>query len=281
MRDSSECAATALLDALCATGTAAHVPPSTMVVAAHPDDETVGAGSRLPRLVDARFVYVTDGAPLDGCDAAAHGLSVAAYATLRQQELEKALALCGIPAWQLVHLRCPDQEAALRLAELAHALQRLFHAFRPAAVLTHPYEGGHPDHDAAAFAVHAAAQSLRRAGEPAPVVLEMTSYHLGSDGLQPGNFLPVGAEEVRTVHLTPEEQRRKRALFDCFATQSRTLAWFPLDVERFRRSPAYDFRAPPHGGPLFYEGFPWGMSGARFCALAEQAMVELGARGPL
>jgi N-acetylglucosamine malate deacetylase 2 len=252
-----------------------------MVVAAHPDDETVGAGSRLRRLVDARFVYVTDGAPLDGCDAAAHGVSVAAYATLRQRELEKALALCGIHASQLVHLRCPDQEAALRLTELVPALQRLFFGFRPAAVLTHPYEGGHPDHDATAFAVHAAAQSLRRAGEPAPVVIEMTSYHLGAGGLQPGNFLAAAEEEVRTVHLTPEEQRYKRALFDCFPTQSRTLEMFPLEVERFRRSPAYDFRAPPHRGPLFYEGFPWGMSGTRFCALAEQAMTALGVRGPL
>jgi N-acetylglucosamine malate deacetylase 2 len=281
MTDSSGCATTALLDVLCAKGEAARKLPSTMVVVAHPDDETVGAGSRLPRLAKARFVHVTDGAPLDGGDAAAHGLSVAEYAALRQRELEKALALCGIDASQRICLHCPDQQAALRMAELARALQRLFHEFRPAAVLTHPYEGGHPDHDATAFAVHAAAHSLRRAGEPAPGLLEMSSYHLGVDGMLPGTFLPAGEQEVRTVHLTPDEQRHKRALFDCFASQGRTLACFPLDVERFRRAPAYDFRAPPHAGPLFYERFPWGMDGARFCGLAEQAMSELGVRGPL
>ena len=281
MTDPSECAAIALLDVLCDPGKPARDPPATMVVVAHPDDETVGAGSRLSRLVDARFVHVTDGAPLDGRDAVAHGLSVPEYAAVRQRELAKALALCGIDASHLLRLRCPDQRAALRLAALARALRRLFHEFRPAAVLTHPYEGGHPDHDASAFAVHAAARSLRNGGEPSPVLLEMSSYHLGAHGLQPGRFLPAGGGEVRTVHLTPEEQRHKRSLFDCFASQSRTLACFPLDVERFRRAPAYDFRAPPHPGPLFYESFPWGMTGTRFCGLAERAMSELGVRGPL
>jgi len=241
MTDPSECAAIALLDVLCDPGKPAREPPATMVIVAHPDDETVGAGSRLSRLVDARFVHVTDGAPLDGRDAVAHGLSVPEYAAVRQRELAKALALCGIDASHLLRLRCPDQRAALRLAALARALRRLFHEFRPAAVLT----------------------------------------HLGAQGLQPGRFLPAGGGEVRTVHLTPEEQRHKRSLFDCFASQSRTLACFPLDVERFRRAPAYDFRAPPHPGPLFYESFPWGMTGTRFCGLAERAMSELGVRGPL
>jgi N-acetylglucosamine malate deacetylase 2 len=281
MTDPSECAATSLLDVLCAMDNPACEPPTMMVIVAHPDDETVGAGSRLPRLVGSRVVHVTDGAPLDGCDAAAHRLTVPEYAALRQRELRKAMALCGMDASQLLGLRCPDQQAALRLADLARALQRLFHEFRPSAVLTQPYEGGHPDHDATAFAVHAATHCLRNAGEPSPVLFEMSSYHLGAHGLQPGSFLPAGEDAVRTVHLTPEEQRHKRALFDCFASQSRTLACFPLDVERFRRAPAYDFRAPPHAGPLFYEGFPWGMSGARFCGLAERAMSELGVRGPL
>ena len=37
--------------------------PRTMLVGAHPDDETVLAGARLRRLSRALFVCVTDGAP--------------------------------------------------------------------------------------------------------------------------------------------------------------------------------------------------------------------------
>ena len=38
---------------------------------------------------------------------------------------------------------------------------------QPDVVLTHPYEGGHSDHDSTAFAVHLAAGILRRDGRPA------------------------------------------------------------------------------------------------------------------
>src|SRR5688572_24731924 len=84
--------------------------PATMVVGAHPDDETVSAGSRLPRLAQARFVCVTDGAPRDGLDAGRHGLGIAAYAQARRRELLAVLALCGIAPDQVDWLDCPDQQ---------------------------------------------------------------------------------------------------------------------------------------------------------------------------
>jgi LmbE family N-acetylglucosaminyl deacetylase len=276
MADANARAAAALLAALrpqAAEGAAE--PPPTMVVVAHPDDETVGAGSRLPRLARAQFVYVTDGAPPGGSDAAALGLTTTEYGYLRRRELEAALALCGIPSTQVLHLPCPDQQAPYRLVELSRTLATLFLQFRPAAVLTHPYEGGHPDHDATALAVRAAVQLLRRDGQGAPAVLEMTSYHQGPGGIRTGTFLAPGEDDPVTVRLTPQEIRFKRALFDCFATQRKTLAYFPLDVERFRRSPACDFGAAPHDGPLFYEGFDWGITGAQFRALAADALAEL------
>jgi LmbE family N-acetylglucosaminyl deacetylase len=280
MAPASQGAAAALLSALGApAGERGDPLPPTMVVAAHPDDECVAAGSRLPRLAHAQFVYLTDGAPADGGDAAAQGLSVGEYACRRRQELEQALALCGIRPVQVLQLPCPDQQAAARLVELTRTLARLFLRLAPAAVLTHPYEGGHPDHDASAFAVHAAARLLRRDGLPAPAVVEMACYHQGSHGIRPCTFLPAGDEEAVTVQLTPEEQRRKRALFQCFATQQRTLRQFPLELERFRRSPAYDFRQAPHEGQLFYESFPWGMTGERFRELAAEAIAELALEG--
>jgi N-acetylglucosamine malate deacetylase 2 len=274
----------ALIAALHAPAGADHPPvPRTFVVVAHPDDETVGAGSRLPRLAQARFVYVTDGAPPDGRDAASHALTPVQYRELRRQELELALSLCGIAPQGVLSLECPDQHAALRMVELAARLAELFAQGRAEAVLTQPYEGGHPDHDATAFAVHAAAALMRARGEPAPGIVEMTSYHLGAEGIRACAFLhhPHGAADVTTVQLTPEEQRRKRALFACFRTQQKTLEYFPIDVERFRPSPRYDFLRAPHEGKLFYECHPWGMTGQRLLALAAQAMAELGLEGRL
>ena len=42
-------------------------------------------------------------------------------------------------------------------------------------VITHPYEGGHPDHDACAFAARAA---VRHSANKAKL-MEFTSYHAG------------------------------------------------------------------------------------------------------
>jgi N-acetylglucosamine malate deacetylase 2 len=257
--------------------------PRTAVVVAHPDDESVGAGSRLPRLARAQFVYITGGAPADARDAASHGLALDAYAAVRWRELMTALAIFGIGPDRVLNLGYADQGAALRLAQLARALAHLFAAMGTQAVLTHAYEGGHPDHDATAFAVRAAAAVLRRSGHAAPEIVEMGSYHMGPEGIRAGAFLPHPDVDgaVAIVHLSGEDQRRKRALFDCYATQRQTLAYIPVDVECFRPSPAYDFRQPPHEGKLFYECQPWGMTASRFHGLAAQAMAELALEGRL
>lgn len=257
--------------------------PVTMLVAAHPDDETVGAGSRLSRLQQAWFVHITDGAPRTGADAARHGLTPPSYAQARQRELHAAFALCGIAADRIRNLGCPDQQASLRLTELATTLARMFAQQRIEAVLTHPYEGGHPDHDACAFCVHAAVALLRQRGEACPAIVEMGLYHLTAEGLRTGAFLPADDSDAHlaTIHLTPAEQQHKRELLECFRTQQATLCLLPPGVERFRPAPRYDFRCPPHEGTLYYERHPWGMTGDRFRALAAAALSELGLEGAL
>lgn len=276
-------AAAALLAAL-GPGHAATAPlPATLVVVAHPDDETVGAGSRLRRLAAAHFVYVTDGAPRDGADAARHGLTPSGYARARSGELAAVLALCGIGADRIVQLGCADQQAALDLAGLSERIAQLLLRYDTRAVLTQAYEGGHPDHDATAFAVHAAAALLRARGEPAPEIVEMAGYHLGPGGVVTCAFLPhahADADAV-VVPLAPDEQESKRALVAGFATQQETLRMFPLHTECFRPAPRYDFTRPPHAGPLHYERFPWGMTGERFRALAAEALAQLHLQEPL
>jgi N-acetylglucosamine malate deacetylase 2 len=272
--------ADALIAALLAPADVSRHVPRTMVVGAHPDDETAFVGVRLARLKDAQFVCVTDGSPRDGVDAARNGMRPHEYAQARVRELDEILGSFGIAAQQIRRIAYTDQEAALHLAELARRLAGLFIDGRTEAVLTHPYEGGHPDHDATAFGVHAAAALLSREGEAPPAIVEMACYHGSRQGLRGGEFV-FGPDEGAVVHLTPEEQQRKRALLDRFATQRHTLPYLPVEVECFRRAPAYDFTQPPHAGELWYERMPWGWSGERFRTLVAQALAELGLEGPL
>jgi LmbE family N-acetylglucosaminyl deacetylase len=247
-----------------------------LIVAAHPDDETVGAGGFLPRMRRATIVTVTDGAPRNPMDAKRAGCSSREdYARLRRQELLSALAVAGIPPTRARALNLVDQEASLEMAYLTMHIVDLLKEVRPTAILTHAYEGGHPDHDATAFAVHAA---CARVHNP-PTVFEFASYHAADHHepvLKVGDFLPDG-EEVDTIPLSADARDRKRRMVECFASQIHMLQHWPLDVERYREAPTYDFTRPPHEGALYYEHFDWGVTGERWRLLAEEALRTLGA----
>lgn len=234
-----------------------------LVIIAHPDDEVIGAGARLRNLKSSTFVHVTNGATVgDG-----------AQARRRSAELATAMSLAGLSNTQLQPIGRADQSLPHTLIDLTHELRLLIAEENPDALLTHPYEGGHPDHDAIALAVHAACRAITQA----PPVIEMAFYHQGAHGICTGEFLPDSETPTITLELSPPERAFKKSLLHCFSSQAQMLSYFSVDTEKFRIAPLYDFTQPPHPGRLFYENFDWGVrSGAEWRALARDALVELG-----
>lgn len=250
--------------------------PSTLVVAAHPDDEVIGLGGQLARLAPRIHVLqVTDGAPRDMKDARDYGFAThQAYADARRRELLSALAEAQIGAEHTSVFGIPDQEASLDLAALTRRLAELLSWLRPECVVAPAYEGGHPDHDAVAFAVWAARSLLRRAGMRVADAVEFPLYHAGKQGMASGQFLP-GGPPALVLTLSPSQCALKRRMVERFGTQQGVLRAFSLDAERFRCAPQRDFRLPPHAGRLHYEAYDWGVSGARWRELAVSALDEL------
>jgi LmbE family N-acetylglucosaminyl deacetylase len=255
--------------------------PEVGIVVSHPDDETIGCGSRLAHWEGATLVMVTDGAPANLTDARAQGFATAAaYAAARRRELNEALAASGAESLVLLTLEVPDQQVARRLMEVTSRLFEIAQDREWRIVLTHAYEGGHPDHDATAFAAHAACALLSAKGTRT-LVAEMPYYRSDASGfIVRQYFTPHPELPVTELRLTGAEQDLKRRMMAAYRTQKNVLAQFAIDIERFRPSPLYDFTVLPNGGHLLYEQFDWGLSGHEWRVLARKALAGLGLARP-
>jgi LmbE family N-acetylglucosaminyl deacetylase len=209
----------------------------TWIVAAHPDDEVIGASAVLGWSREVLVVHVTDGAPRDARWWPAGVTDRAAYARQRQREADQALAGSGAAR---VPLGFVDLETMYALPELVRTLADLMERARPDAIVTHAYEGGHPDHDSVAFAVTAA---RTRIGAAVPV-FEMALYHGAAGRLVVNRFVDESGDDRRSG--------RPRA-----ARQARDAGGAPLAARRARAVRRGRARGvPPGAGPRLRAAAP-------------------------
>jgi N-acetylglucosamine malate deacetylase 2 len=252
-----------------------------LIVAAHPDDETIGAAGllcclQLRRDTTVAIAHLTDGAPakMSGAELAPFR-DPETYGRVRRRELTDALENLADGTPELYPLGFRDQEVAHVLLDAVAVVRGVIETFRPDIVMTHPFEGGHPDHDAAAFAVYAAVRGPA-APNPPTRLLEMTSYHWTGETLRSGEFLPSSERETALL-LSRDVQAIKQRMLRSFKSQRRVIDGLHVPRhERFRRAPQYDFRRPPAiAGRIYYEQFDCGIDSAAWCQNADEALNAL------
>ncbi|WP_274425717.1 PIG-L deacetylase family protein [Chelativorans sp. YIM 93263] len=248
-----------------------------LIVVAHPDDETIALGGQLERMEGVRLLHVTDGAPMNMGEALACGFACREdYADARRKELAAAMAFAGVDPGALLSLSVPDQAVAHHMAEVVLQVAELFREERIRLVLTHAYEGGHPDHDATALVVHAACHSLTRNGFRAPEIVEFPLYHAENGCMVVQQFAPGSEREsARTVSLDGAIAEAKQRLMTAYLTQRRMLSAFGQQVERFQPAAQYDFGELPNRGGLFYRNFDWGLRPEEWPQLVSNACRDL------
>jgi LmbE family N-acetylglucosaminyl deacetylase len=182
-------------------------------VAAHPDDEVLGAGGLLAMLAqagaDITVVSVTDG---EASHPESSRVTPAAMARARSVELGRALATLGLGRARVVRLQLPDGAVADHEDAL---VGRLAGPLAGADLVVCPWRGdAHPDHEAVGRAVARAAS-----GMPARVLeFPVWAWHWARPG---GDELPW--QRASRLSLRPEVAAAKVAAIDCFATQVRPL----------------------------------------------------------
>ena len=225
------------------------------LVVAHPDDETIGLGPLLKLLRGAHAIHLTDGAPRDlRCVQAAGFRSSADYAKARARELARVLDLAHVPAGRRHTFAIGDQQAFRHLPTIVAALSALFKSEGVKAVFTHPYEGGHLDHDACACAVALACKRMEQGGVRPPVVMEMAFYHESEHGLVTQRFSQESEAEV-VIPFDQDEALIREEMLAAHASQTAILGLFREHLVRLRPAPPYDFRRLPNHGHIFYHRF--------------------------
>ena len=232
-----------------------------LVFVAHPDDETLGCAILLQRAACATVVFATDGAPADGSFWKQYG-SRERLAQVRKEEARAALNLAHVGEPHFLDL--PDQQLHKRWPEALENLVNLIRRIRPTAIVTHAYEGGHPDHDTCSFI---AAEARRELGLE---VWETPLYHRATGEMTTQQFISGEAEVV--LGPTDTEFTGKRAMSACYVSQREMFAHFRDKHELFRHQPAYDYSQPPHAGLLNYEAWQWPVTAAEVSRAFAQSL---------
>lgn len=116
-----------------------------LVLAPHPDDETLGCGGSIRLLaekgVPVKVLFLTRG------DKALPG-SGSSYSALREKEAKKALRILGISDYEF--FRYPDRELYAGLDDMSAAVSARIDEFRPDTLYSPSVIDLNPDHRAAA-----------------------------------------------------------------------------------------------------------------------------------
>jgi LmbE family N-acetylglucosaminyl deacetylase len=187
-------------------------PGTALVLAPHPDDESLGCGGLIAAACDSGrpplLVFLTDGV---GSHPNSRSHPPARLRALRMTEAGEAAAILGVPPAHLNFLVLPDTRAPRAGPTFDHAVETIAALARQHRVSTICTTWGydpHGDH-VAAQAIGAAAARLAGAG--------LFSYPVWSWLLPPGQMLPPAAlQAVRSggarLDIAPWLERKRRAI---------------------------------------------------------------------
>ncbi len=188
-----------------------------LVIAAHPDDETIGLGATIFRQMkkgaSVNVVFTTNGR---GWSWIAPHRVLTRIVSRRRREAETALGMAGIASDHIHCLGFPDRGLHRFLEPLTQEIQHLLQWLNPDLIYTQGFEGGHIDHDITSLVVQHEA-NLR--GIP---VYEWAEYNPEYGIGTPEITFPQKSHRFSQPlpqRLSSEEQWVKAIMLKCYASE--------------------------------------------------------------
>lgn len=225
-----------------------------MIVAPHPDDETIGCAAKIIRNKnEALIVYLTDG------EFYKDNLT-------RRMEAEKAMKIGGTK--NLVFLKHKGVEFTKKegVEKLIKELKSIIKKYKPEEIYVTAFEGGNYEHDIANYAINKAIDTgitiyeyptynnnlitlMKRVVRRTRRLLGMGFYRFKP------RFLNKKGEVIK-ANMTKEEMQTKKEMLQEYKTQNYNdlLLKCYLYDDRYKICPKYDYTKMPHGlTKLLYE----------------------------
>ncbi len=251
---------------------------SIMIIAPHQDDEVVGAGGKIIRIIKNNesvfVVYVTNSISKQYIQSLPFHRLVKYIATLnRRIESKIAMNLVGVPLKNLYFLNndarildgyrsYPNPELTEHILEIKENIQNLIIRLRPNEIYVSAYEGGHCDHDLINFIVSKITEELNlsRVYEMPfyptnyPDYLKGPEFSIYQEFILSSKGQDTSSSEIISLDLNKDEKRLKLKMLKAFRSQNPFLIKNMNKSDKFRLLPKYDYMNPPHDGAVYSQG---------------------------
>jgi len=219
-----------------------------LVVAPHPDDEIVGLGITIRKLLKKRkkisIFFPTNGVVSKNQMWFWERNQYKHLVSIRKKEMRKSLKILGVDSFYYQDI--PTRTLKERISQTYEKIRKIIKIKKIDTIFCPAYEGGHQDHDITNFICSRFKRKIQ--------VFEFAEYNFFKRKINVNKFIK-SLNKEKIIILNENEKLYKKKLLAVYASEKKNLSFLSPNVESYRKITCYDYVKPPHKGTLFYRRF--------------------------